>query len=279
MRLSKAQDAKAKNYKSRRNKASAWKLALALDVLVISILSTTGYYFWHRGTISYLAEVIAHKQALISQNMGLTLQHIYVDGLRHIDPQTIHKIIDTPKGSPLLSLSLKDIQSKIENYYWVENATIERQFPQTLHVHITERTPMAVWQHQQKLILIDQKGAIIPEPNIEAYSDLLMLVGDDAPQYASELFALLSIDPQFRSMVHSAIRVSNRRWNIRLANGIEVKLPEKGTEESWRRLIDIYRHQKLDKHPVTSVDLRVPGKLYIRLRPKTQQIQNAEEAG
>ncbi|MBL0319967.1 MAG: FtsQ-type POTRA domain-containing protein [Alphaproteobacteria bacterium] len=279
MRLSKAQDAKAKNYKSRRTKANAWKIALMLDVLVISLLSVTGFYLWHKGTFASFARYMGHQQSIVSQAMGLTLQHIYVDGLHHIKPQTIHKIINTPKGSPLLSLSLKDIQSEIEHFYWVDHATIERQFPHTLHVHITERTPMAVWQHQQKLILVDKKGDIIPEPNIDAYADLLMLVGEDAPKHASELFSLLSIDPTFSAMVHSAIWVSNRRWNIRLTNGIEVKLPEANVEESWRRLIDIYYHQKLDKHPVTSVDLRIPGKLYIRIRPKTQQIQNAEEAG
>ena len=64
-----------------------------------------------------------------------------------------------------------------------------------------------------------------------------------------------------------AVRVSDRRWNLRLDNGIDVRLPEKNLATALDRLEEFQRKHALFDHDVIAVDLRVPDRLIVRVNP------------
>jgi cell division protein FtsQ len=63
--------------------------------------------------------------------------------------------------------------------------------------------------------------------------------------------------------------VGQRRWNIHLKGGIDVRLPEDEANNAWARLADYHKsHRVLDKD-VTVLDLRIPDRLIVKTGPKT----------
>jgi cell division protein FtsQ len=61
------------------------------------------------------------------------------------------------------------------------------------------------------------------------------------------------------------VLVAQRRWNLRLKNGIDVRLPETGVETALATLVDLDREKKLLSRDVTAIDLRLPDRVTVRL--------------
>ena len=57
---------------------------------------------------------------------------------------------------------------------------------------------------------------------------------------------------RYVSRCEAAVLVGERRWNLRLKNGIDVQLPETGVEAALARLVDLDRAKKL----TTAISLR-----------------------
>jgi cell division protein FtsQ len=94
------------------------------------------------------------------------------------------------------------------------------------------------------------------------------VVGDDAPQAAAGLFALLSTEPELSGRVLAATRIGARRWNLYLDNRVEVWLPEHDLLGAWRLLASKARDEGLLERAITLVDLRfVPDRIRLRLDP------------
>jgi cell division protein FtsQ len=71
--------------------------------------------------------------------------------------------------------------------------------------------------------------------------------------------------------------VAQRRWNLRLINGIDVELPESGVETALQRLVALDRDKKLLSRDVAVIDLRIPDRVTVRLSPAAAQARREEQ--
>ena len=157
---------------------------------------------------------------------------------------------------------------------WVRHASVRRVLPDTLVVEIIERRPLALWQHDKKFALIDEEGHVILREDVGPFSRLMVVVGEDAPANAMALVRMLASEPDLMARVKAAVRVGGRRWNLHMADGIDVKLPEQDPERAWRRLGDYQRqHRVLDK-PVRVLDLRLDDRLVVRPAARPNEAGN-----
>ncbi|MBO6784737.1 MAG: cell division protein FtsQ, partial [Alphaproteobacteria bacterium] len=69
-------------------------------------------------------------------------------------------------------------------------------------------------------------GEVIQRTGLDAFADYPLIVGEGAPAHAAQLLDLLHAYPAVASATEAAVRVSQRRWNLRLRTGIDVRLPE-----------------------------------------------------
>ena len=138
-----------------------------------------------------------------------------------------------------------------------------RKLPNTLIIHITERIPIAIWQNQQKLTLIDYEGNIIDMNHIEDFKHLIHVVGSDANLYAENLIETLKTEPSLSSNVISAVRFGERRWNLILKQNITVRMPEIDFEKALHYLAKMHESGKLFDQDYKFLDLRDPSKYYI----------------
>ena len=125
-------------------------------------------------------------------------------------------------------------------------------------------------------MLVDRVGKTIQRTGLDAFAHLPLIVGDGAPEHAAQFIDLLQAYPAVAQAIEAAVRVSERRWNLRLRNGIDVRLPELNISAALTRLDDFQREHALLDRDVVAVDLRVPDRLIVRVgrnsapRPKSE---------
>jgi len=222
---------------------------------------------WVDRQTTALADVAVDTSAAL----GFTIKNVLADGRHETSSGDILAALDVRMGQPILAVDLAAARTRVAQLPWVESATVERRLPDTLYVDVTEAEPMALWQQQQKLHLIGRSGRVIEGAPIERFANLLVIVGSDAPAHAAELMDMLATQPELRKRVTAAIRVGNRRWNLRFDNGVDVKLPEENSAAAWAQLAQLERDYGLLGRDLTVIDLRRPDQLLVHLGPAALQ--------
>jgi cell division protein FtsQ len=252
----------------RRRRRSAAVLRRALLWTLPALLAAAGCagFVLSRRPAGAAIVAAAGAQALrASAALGLVVTDIEVEGRTTTDAATIMAALDARRGTPILAVSPRRAQQQLEKLPWVRSAVIERRLPHTLFVRLVERHPLAVWQHDGRQELIDRHGEVIPVKDLGRFAGLPTVVGADAPQHAAALLALLATEPALARRVTAAIRVDNRRWNLRIDHAIDVLLPARDPAAAWTRLAALERRQNLFERNILAVDVRLPDRLVLRL--------------
>src|SRR5215831_8723253 len=200
--------------------------------------------------------------------LGLTVSDITVEGRETTERETILAALAARPGTPIFAVSPKHAKQQLENLPWVRIAVIERRLPGTLYVRLVERKPLALWQQGGQIALIDREGAVIPVARLDRFTKLPMVVGEGAASHAAELLDMLASEPDLGARVTAAIRVGNRRWNLRIDNAIDVLLPADDTAEAWAQLARLDRSSALVQRDVQTIDIRLPDRLVLRVNPE-----------
>jgi cell division protein FtsQ len=203
--------------------------------------------------------------------LGLTVADIRVEGRETTDRETILAALAVGLGTPILAANPTRAKEQLEALPWVRTAVIERRLPDTLYVRLVERKPLALWQRGGKLDLIDREGAVIPMARLDRFAKLPMVVGEGAASRAAELLEMLASEPDLAARVTAAIRVGDRRWNLRIDNTIDVLLPADETGSAWSQLARLERSSAILKREVLTIDLRLPDRLVLRVSPESSK--------
>jgi cell division protein FtsQ len=215
---------------------------------------------------------VASLRERIAAGTSLLVQDVVVEG-RSLTPEPILRAaLGVSKGDKLLGFSLEAARARIERLTWVQHASVERRLPGTIVVQLTERRPFAVWQTGDRFVLIDRAGKVVaeqdPVKDATAFATLPLVVGPGAPEFAAALLDQLALQPGLRSRVVAAIRVGERRWNLRLNNGADILLPEGAEAPAMRRLMELHTAQALLDRPLQTLDLRLPDRMVVRAQPE-----------
>lgn len=204
-----------------------------------------------------------------SARVGLSVQEIFVEGRGETPGADVLAVLDVSRGTPIVTFDPAVAKADLEKLPWVRSAAVERRLPDTVYVRLKERRPLALWQRHGQLALIGDDGREIEGADIGRFASLPVVVGDDAPRHAAGLLSLLSTEPDLERRVTAAVRVGERRWNLRIDAGadrtIEVQLPEINPAAAWSRLAEAVRAAGLFDRNVVNVDLRLPDRLVVRV--------------
>lgn len=253
--------------KPRRRAVPLWRsrrTIAAVAVLSVALCIAGGWWLWQSGWVLRTAEELKGRAIAESVNLGFTVQEILVVGRRETSRQDLLEAVELSRGAPILSFDLGSAKERLEALPWVREVTIERMLPDTIILNLVERRPLALWQRQGRFSLIDQKGEVILDEGLERFSELLVVVGEEAPTHASRLLEILSTQPRLMTMVKAAVWVGGRRWNVRMTGDIDVRLPEKNPTSAWARLAEYDRTHRVLERDIEVLDLRFPDRLIVR---------------
>ncbi len=256
----------------KRPRAAPWwrhRMArLGAAALLITGLGAVAVGVWQARLPHRLAAEARLAFVAATADIGFRVEDILVVGRRETTRDELRQALGVGHDDPILFVDLNVVRERLLALPWVASAAVERQLPQTLIVRVVERRPLALWQQNGAFALIDTTGAVIQREKLGRFADLLVVVGDGAPEEAARLTAILETQPELRRRVAAAVRVGGRRWNLRLNDGVDVLLPEQEAAEAWARLAEYQQRHGLLDRPVRIVDLRNPQRLTIRTEPE-----------
>lgn len=205
----------------------------------------------------------------IIQLMPLKIEKIEITGCTLTSKEEVMEALGVQKGDSILQFSVNDAKKNLNVLPFVDHVLIERQLPGSIIIHISERTPFAVWQNQGKFVLIDRQGNIVNDHGMSgkdgnAFLKLPLVVGKGANLAAAELLDIITTQPEIKKRLVAAVRVGERRWNLDLRDGTTVFLPENQEEPAVQRLIRYQKDFQLLDRPVKNIDLRLPDRMVIR---------------
>jgi len=236
---------------------------LLVAVLLLP-LALAGGWLWTSGAIARFATAVGESAYALTASAGLAVDDVLVEGRERSDTTAILAALGVVRGTPILSIHPAEAKARLEGLPWVKRAEVARRLPDILHLHLEERQPLALWQLNGELSVIDGDGEKIPSAQASHFASLPLVVGEDAPAHARALLTMLDSQPELARKVRSAVRVSGRRWNLRLEGDIDVRLPEEAPEAAWAKLARFEREHGLLEHDVVMIDLRVPDRLVVR---------------
>ena len=260
----------------RRRAKPLWRQPSLVGLVVLAVAAMSGggsWWLWQTGWIQGLASKTKERLVVGTAEAGFAVSEIFVEGRMETGKAALLASLQLARGAPILALDLNQARARVIALPWVRTAVIERQLPDVIHLKLDERRPLALWQNQGRFSLIDTRGHPIPLFDIARFSNLVVVVGRDAPRNAAALLDTLAVAPELARKVKAAVRVGGRRWDVQLENQIDVKLPEVDAIAAWVQLAEMQdRHQLLDTD-VSVIDLRLPDRIIVR------QAQGSEAGG
>jgi cell division protein FtsQ len=196
---------------------------------------------------------------------GLGFERITISGIAELHEKEVLEAAGVdPRGS-LAFFDVNEARERLERQPLVREATVRKLYPGELAISIVERDAFALWQLNGEVSIISADGTVIDKMRDGRFAHLPLVVGPNANKLARDYVALLNEAGPLRSQIRGATLISERRWNLKLTNGLDVRLPETGADEAMRRLVRLAAEHRLIDKDIITVDLRQPDRVTLRL--------------
>ena len=238
---------------------------ILLGVLLIGSISAVPVFYEYKYLESQLRSKLIEASGNISKTVGLTVREVIVEGRSKTKKSALLQALQVSEGDNILAINITEMKDRINKLPWVKSARIERHFPNKISLTLFERTPMARWQTNRMLKLIDVHGDVIPIVDLTRFSNLPIIIGKNAPQVAGQILKTLSNEPKLFRRVKSLTLVSDRRWDVQLDNQINVHLPEKNPGKAWAHLATVEQGHNIFGDQVQGIDMRLENQLIIKI--------------
>lgn len=236
-------------------------------------LASTGFYGMTLGGHTH-----AVTQA-VTTGVGFALEDVHVSGNVETSDIDILQQLGLDGSTSVVAINAHAAREQLIELPWVTDAQVQKIYPRGMSVRLVERTPVGIWQHGDMLMLIDARGDVIAPLNGARHAELPLYVGLGADRHADELEARLLFHPDLRARVKAAIRIADRRWDLRLDNGVTLSLPEDNVGEALKRFADFDAGRDVLSRDITVVDLRLEDRVTLRLSEASfERRQTALEA-
>lgn len=236
-------------------------------------------WLWNSGWIGRQVDGVVAAAYQLTADAGFAVDDVLVEGRGRTGRAEILAALRVRRGTPILAVDPQAARDRLQALPWINQATVERRLPRLLYIRLIEHEPLALWQLDGKLSVIDRSGHVIPGAAAKQFAHLPLVVGRGAPAQAASLLAMLEREPDLKPLVDAAVRVGGRRWNLHLKGGIDVRLPEANSAEAWSQLARIEREHGLLGRDVVAIDLRLPGRLVVRTAPDARIENSLSKAG
>lgn len=201
----------------------------------------------------------------VARSVGLGVTVVTVSGTTHMSEPRILAIagIDASRSLPFFDVA--EAKARLEADPLIKQASVRKLYPNQVVIDIVERTPYAVWQKDGDVSAIAADGAPIDEVTDGRYADLPFVVGEGANARVREYVQLLDAMEELKPRVEAGVLVGQRRWNLRLKSGVDIKLPEDDPLAAVTELLRLQRQSRILDKDMLALDFRVPGRVFVRL--------------
>lgn len=251
-----------------------WLVRGGIAASLLAVAGAGGTYAVLKGYPGEALDAARNGALGLTASAGLTLQRVTVEGRLRTPRADVFAALGASQGAPILGIDLEAARDRLQSIGWVRSAVVERRLPDLVHIQLSERAPVAIWQNKGKFALVDTDGAVINRSDIGGWSHLPIVVGDGAPARTRDLLAMLKSEKLLAERVRAAVLVGKRRWNLFIDDaqkGVEIRLPDDHPEKAWAWFASLQRDHNILARDVSIIDLRTPDRLVVRLVNETAE--------
>lgn len=241
-------------------------LALALAGAVLLCGTAIAGAAWLGSSLFDAREAFARTADATAAGAGFAIGEIEVTGVSDARAQEVREIVVPDGRRSILSLDPTEVKARVESLDWVAAARVRRLWPTKLEIEVERRQAYARWQEDGEISVIDYNGERLLAERASDHADLPLVIGPGAGPAAEQLLITLEDLPQLRGRLRALVRVGERRWNVELKSGTIIALPEEGAPRALERLEALHVQHALLDRPVSTLDMRAPGRLAVRVR-------------
>ncbi len=253
-----------KQQQERRAFIGLWARRITIILSAVILIFWGLAWFVLSETHTASAGWVKNQTLAMTANMGFRVEDVLVEGRQYSDAEAILALINVQAGDPIFALNPSIAKEQIEKITWVESVHVERRLPSEIYIRLTERTPVALWENDGKVFVIDSNGVALTQQRLDLFKDLLMIRGDGAPEKSTDLSVILQAEKDILTFVDHAILIDQRRWDLVLKDGKRIKLPAKDASIAVRSVMQEHQeHDILNVDSITNIDARYAGRLIV----------------
>jgi cell division protein FtsQ len=232
---------------------------------LLILLGSAAFGVVRGGHVEELTAALSDTRNALANSAGFRITTVAINGRKQLTQDEVLAIGGVNGRSSLLFLDADAVREKLKANSWIGDATVLKLYPGRLQIDIVERSAFALWQRDGRLSVIADDGAVLEPYVTRRFASLPLVVGKGAEARAHDFLALLDRYPQVRSVTKAAIFVGERRWNLRLNDGLDVRLPEHDVGNALATLSKLDQEEKLFSRDIVAVDMRLPDRLVVQL--------------
>ncbi|HYW62299.1 MAG TPA: cell division protein FtsQ/DivIB [Bradyrhizobium sp.] len=217
------------------------------------------------GHVEEVTTALSNARNTLANSAGFRITAVAINGRKQLTQDEVLATGGVNGRSSLLFLDAATVRDKLKANPWIGEATVQKFYPGQLQIDITERSAFALWQQDGRLSVISEDGAVLEPYLSRRFASLPLVVGKGADAKARDFLALVDRYPRVRSAMKAAVLVGERRWNLRLKDGLDVRLPENDVGNALAALTRMDKEDRLFSRDINAIDMRLPDRLTVRL--------------
>jgi cell division protein FtsQ len=232
---------------------------------VLMLLGSAGFGIVKGGHVEELTSALSDARNAIANSAGFRITAVAINGRKQLTQDEVLAIGGVNGRSSLLFLDAAVVRDKLKANPWIREATVLKLYPGQLQIDIVERSAFALWQQDGRLSVISDDGAVLESYVSRRFLSLPLVVGKGAETRARDFLALLARYPQVRAATKAAVFVGERRWNLRLKDGLDIRLPENDVGNALAALSKLDKEDRLFSRDIVAIDMRLADRLTVQL--------------
>lgn len=184
---------------------------------------------------------------------------IEISGARYLDDTTVVRRLALPPDAHIL-LPLEPVRAAAHAIPGVVAATVERRWPGTLRVHLTESLPIAITPQEDRFVLIDERARVLPFALSRV--DVSLPIASRDSMTAALLARMRRADPALYDRVEHA---RPEGGDVVLQQGArEVRLRGDAGEATMRAVVAVQAWLAANGTAWQELDARFRGRVFVR---------------
>lgn len=182
--------------------------------------------------------------------------------------QQIETILSRHLNTSFFMVPIHRLHAELKSVPWIKHVTIERIWPDSIKITLTEKRPIATWKDS----LLMEDSTLLKNHIKFLKEDLPRFSGpDNQVKDVLQIYQKLSkILSAYDLHVTSLLLSDNQALELRLTNGLELRLGKRDIELRLKRFCEAYP-QLMAEHTeqLTQVDLRYARGMAVRWKKPT----------
>jgi cell division protein FtsQ len=232
---------------------------LTLTTLLVCVGIITGLVAG--GHLSRLVQSIESMMA----GAGFAVGDINLAGAERTSAADAFATAGIERGQSIFTVNASDARARLLDLPWVEDAEVRRTLPNSISIRLIEKRPFALWRNGKSTVVIERSGAVITDVGMDGFESLPLFSGSAAPEAAASFLDAVRPYRAVTARLQTIQRMGERRWDLLLAGGVTIRLPEEGWESQLAELEMLIVEKAILERDIEMIDLRYPDNYVFRL--------------